>query len=276
MSSPHDLRKLISEFYWDLYQVNFPKLDLISFDWEMLQLPVLSSSDKEFLMIPFSHFDIRSAMFNICDSKSPGPDGFSAAFFKQHCNTVGDGVVSAVRYFFAHGFMLKVCNRTFIILLPKVEHPDLVSQFHPIGLCNVIYKCIAKCITHRLRSILPSLISDSQNAFVPGRLMSYECLIAHEIMCFINAAKARRKFYAAVKLDMNKAYDRVRWDFLFAALEAFGFPPTGFTLFDNVLPHFLIRFWLMGSPLPRFVLVAVFGKGICYRRICFSYVWRFC
>nr|XP_021851943.1 uncharacterized protein LOC110791500 [Spinacia oleracea] len=208
-----------------VFRVNSPNPDPIPFDWGKLQLPVLSLSDKEFLMIPFFHSDIQNAIFNI---------------------------FSDVRHFFAHGFMLKDRNRTFIILLRKVEHPDLVFQFRPIGLCNVIYKCIAKCITHRLRSVLSSLTSDTQNAFVPGRLMSNECLIAHELMCFINVVKARRKFYAVVKLDMNKAYDRVKWEFLFAALHAFGFPPYWINIIRQCVTTVSYQVLVNGEPTASF------------------------
>ncbi|XP_056698192.1 uncharacterized protein [Spinacia oleracea] len=72
---------------------------------------------------------------------------------------------------------------------------------------------------------MSSLISETQNAFVPGRLMSDDCLLAHELITFVNNCRNRKKCYAAIKLDMNKAYDRVRWEFLFKALTCFGFPP---------------------------------------------------
>lgn len=164
-------------------------------------------------------------MFSIANDKSPGPDGFSAAFFKIHWDIVGPHVISAILYFFAHGYMLKDWNRTFLVLLPKVDHPEKISQFRPLGLCNVIYKCIAKCLTHRLQGVMSSLISETQNAFVPGRLMSDDCLLAHELITFVNNCRNRKKCYAAIKLDMNKSYDRVLWVFLFQALACFGFPP---------------------------------------------------
>uniref|UniRef100_A0A803NBQ8 Reverse transcriptase n=1 Tax=Chenopodium quinoa TaxID=63459 RepID=A0A803NBQ8_CHEQI len=75
----------------------------------------------------------------------------------------------------------------------------------------------------RLRWVLPSLVSGSKNAFVPGRLISDNALVDHELLSFTNASKARKHFYAALKLDMNKTYDIVRWDF-YQVLRAFGFP----------------------------------------------------
>lgn len=73
---------------------------------------------------------------------------------------------------------------------------------------------------------MSSLISDAHNACVPRRLMSDDCLLAHELITFVNNCRnKKKKCYVAVNLDMNKAYDRVRWDFLFKVLSDFGFSP---------------------------------------------------
>ncbi|XP_021751084.1 uncharacterized protein LOC110716759 [Chenopodium quinoa] len=173
----------------------------------------------------FSHVQARrrkNAIWGLQDSS--GPDGFSSAFFKSHWTVVGPSVINVVQYFFLHGHMLKDWNRTFIVLIPKTDHPQLPSQFRPIGLCNVLYKCIAKCLSSRLRQILPSLISNCQNAFVLGQLMSDNSLLAHEVLSYMNRSRGR-SMSAALKLDMNKAYDRVNWQFLWQVLQWFGFPP---------------------------------------------------
>ncbi|XP_021721367.1 uncharacterized protein LOC110688926 [Chenopodium quinoa] len=201
---------MIQEFYKDLYSVTVQPSDHDHEWWDSLQLPSLSSDHQNILMRPFTPEEIRVAIFSIDDSKSPGPDGFSSAFFKKSWDTVGNSVVADVQHFFAHGYLLKHWNRTFLVLLPKVDNPEGISQYRPIG---------------RLRQILPSLVADGQNAFVPGRLLSDNALIAHEVMTYINKTKARKKFFVAIKLDMNKAYDRVNWDFLFRLLQAYDFPP---------------------------------------------------
>ncbi|XP_056691641.1 uncharacterized protein [Spinacia oleracea] len=252
IQSPPAIRTLVLSFYSNLYQVDGAPVSSPDFDWDQLQLPHLLDSQIQGLMCPFSSEDIRKAMFSIADGKSPGPDGFSAALFKFHWDKVGSHVIMAVQYFFAHGFMLKDWNRTFLVLLPKVDHPDKVSQFRLIGLCNVVYKGIAKCLTHRLQSVMSSLTSETQNAFVPGRLMSDDCLLAHELISFVNNCRNKKKFYVAVKLDMNKAYDRILRDFLFKTLEVFGFPPYWIHIISQCVSTVSYQVLVNGKPTSSF------------------------
>lgn len=62
-------------------------------------------------------------------------------------------------------------------------------------------------LANRLKKALPSVISSNQSAFVPGRLISDNILIAYELTHFLKNKKRGTESYAAVKLDMSKAYD---------------------------------------------------------------------
>ncbi|XP_074278236.1 uncharacterized protein LOC141601831 [Silene latifolia] len=147
-------------------------------------------------------------------SKSPGRDGITPRFFQVFWPQIGCLVTTAILRFLNTGVMLKEWNNTHIVLLPKVDQPEMVSQFRPISLCNIVYRLASKCIANRIKLVISSLISDTQQAFVPGRLMSDSSIIAHEIMHYVNKTKKGSNCDAVLKLDMHKAFDRVSWRFL--------------------------------------------------------------
>ena len=104
-------------------------------------------------------------------------------------------------------------NHTFVTLIPKKQKPDSIIDFRPISLCNVSYKLVKKAISNRLKGILSSIISESQAAFTPGRLITNNILIAFEIFHAMKGDTSARGTMA-IKLDMAKAYNRVEWPFL--------------------------------------------------------------
>lgn len=116
--------------------------------------------------------------------------------------------------------MLRALNATFITLIPKCDGADRLGQFRPISLCNVIYKIISKLIAKRLKKCLGAVISKEQSEFVEGRQILDGVVIATETIHSMASSKEKAMF---IKLDMAKAYDRVRWSFLQKILRAFGF-----------------------------------------------------
>ncbi|KAL0445468.1 UNVERIFIED_CONTAM: hypothetical protein Slati_1674700 [Sesamum latifolium] len=174
------------------------------------------------LLLPVTTDDIKQAVFDIDETKAPGPDGYSSGFFKATWPIVGREVTWAIMDFFVTGRLLKQVNSTLISLIPKVNNPTVVAEFRPISCCNVLYKAITKIVIQRMRGILDKLISPSQNAFVPGRSIGDNILLAQELFYGYNQQHLPPR--CALKVDLQKAYDTVEWDFLRAVLILFGFP----------------------------------------------------
>jgi len=172
------------------------------------------------LLAPFSHEEIKKALFQIGGLKAPGPDGLHAVFFKRFWDLLGDSLVTEVLDAVNNCKIPDGWNDTTIVLIPKVNNPTMVSQFRPISLCNVVYKVISKMLANILRGILLDIISDHQSAFVPGRLITDNILIAYESI-LIN--KCGKRGLCAIKLDMHKAYDRVEWNCLEKIMLKMGF-----------------------------------------------------
>ncbi|KAK4384699.1 hypothetical protein Sango_3033900 [Sesamum angolense] len=155
---------------------------------------ILTEEEAYALIRPVTVDDVKKAMFDIEEDKAPGPDGK----------------------------LLKQVTASVLTLIPKVRTPHSVADFRPISCCNVIYKVISKILVCRFREILDLLISPSQNALVPGRLISDNVLLAQELFSGYNQCRLPPR--CALKVDLRKAYDTVEWDFLFATLRLFGFP----------------------------------------------------
>nr|GEZ69058.1 hypothetical protein [Tanacetum cinerariifolium] len=134
---------------------------------------------------------------------------------------VANDVTKAIQEFFVNGTLLKELNHTIIALIPKVASPPCVNDYRPISCRTVLFKCISKIITNRIKDSLKYLISLNQSAFVPGRRILDNILLTQELMhnYHLNRGEPR----CAFKVDIQKADDTVDLDFLKDVLLAFGF-----------------------------------------------------
>lgn len=112
---------------------------------------------------------------------------------------------------------------TMVVLIPKKDVPTLFADFRPISLCTFINKIFTKILVNRLKEVLPSLISSEQSAFVCGREISDNILLAQELL--VSLDRKVRGNNIILKLDTMKDFDRVSWDFLSRLLVSFGLHP---------------------------------------------------
>ena len=136
----------------------------------------------EVLSSEYTAKEVKVALFQMGPTKAPGPDGINALFYQKFWHVVGDTVVLAMLDFLNNGNMLPKINHTNILLIPKNRNLVKISDFRPISLCNVIYKIISKVLANRLKQVLPQIISPTQNAFVLGRLIIDNVLVAFETL----------------------------------------------------------------------------------------------
>lgn len=157
-------------------------------------------------------------------TKAPGPDGFSAIFYQKFWGAVGMDITKVILKMLNEGKIEEGINDTVIALVPKIKNAHKVDDFRPISLCNVTSKVITKVLANTLRRILPEVIFDYHSAFISGRLLTDNFLLAHEIDHYIKSGQGSKSGYLSLKTDMSKAYDRMEWDFIHAVLSSLGFP----------------------------------------------------
>jgi hypothetical protein len=178
---------------------------------------------NEKLLAEFTAAEIKVALDSIGDLKAPGPDGLPAIFSKKYWSLIGEQVTKEVLNFLNGGILPGSWNETCVTLIPKVKNPEKMKDLRPISLCNVVYKLISKVLANRLKLILQDIIAPNQSAFGPGRLISDNILLAYEVTHLMQNKRSGREGYAALKLDMSKAYDQVEWSFLERMMEKMGF-----------------------------------------------------
>lgn len=145
--------------------------------------------------------------------KSLRPNVMHVYFFQKFWHIVGKDVVFLALKVLNEGLDIAAINLTYVSLIPKTNNPSLMSHFHPICLCNVLYKIVSKFMANRLKIIMNSLIDDSQSAFY---LTVLSQIMLYLLLSFFIALHIKRKNspFMALKLDMSKAFGYVEWGFL--------------------------------------------------------------
>lgn len=177
-----DITRLISEYFTQIFKTN-GNASFLQIQ-NLLDRLVTPEMNERLIMIP-SDSEIREAVLSINGNKAPGPDGFSATFYQSYWHIVGGDVIKDVRNFFISSYLHPQQNETHIRLIPKITGPRSVADYRPIALCNTHYKIIAKILSRRLKPLLPTLISNTQSAFVSGRAISDNVLITHETLHYL-------------------------------------------------------------------------------------------
>lgn len=116
---------------------------------------------NQLLTQAFTEEEVNKALHQMHPTSAPGPDGMAPIFYQSYWKTIGISVSSIVMKALNTGIFPSSLNHTFVTLIPKKKSPENVANYHPISLCNVTYKLIAKVLASRLKLVLPHIISDS-------------------------------------------------------------------------------------------------------------------
>ena len=172
--------------------------------------------------MPFSEEEIHSALLELNGDKAPGPDGFTMAFWQTCWDFVKEEILEMFKEFYVQRSFAKSLNTTFLVLIPKKGGAEDLGDFRPISLLGGLYKLLAKVLANRLKKVLGKVVSEDQNAFMKGRQILDVSLIANEVVEFWQKRKEKGLI---CKLDIEKVYDNINWNFLMKVLHKMGFGP---------------------------------------------------
>ncbi|KAL6576888.1 hypothetical protein OROMI_011164 [Orobanche minor] len=216
ITNPEDIQTSAVNYFSNCFAEQMPILDELE---PNLVSKIITHEQNDMLCFIPTIDEIRSCVFDMEGDSVAGPDDFGIKFFQFCWDIISSDVFDAVVDFFSGSPMPRAFTMTTISLIPKNNNPQSWKDFRPISLCNSTYKIISKILSKRLANILPSFINSAQSGFVKGRNITDNILTAHEVTHDISQSMTN----TIIKLDMEKAYDRINWNFIFQVMTRFGF-----------------------------------------------------
>lgn len=215
-----DGKMVIKEKKLEHFSERFKSLDEAQFSLAELNFKSITAEDAAWLERPISEEEVLAALKLLGQKRAPGPDGFNLHIILKFWAFMKQDMMKVVKVFECSGFIDWRLKSTFLALTPKKQQVEEIKDLRPISLTNSIYKAISKVLAERLKVMLPKLISNHQPAFIKGRQILGSILVANE--CLDSRIKIGKPGVIC-KIDLEKAFDHVKWPFLLEVLQKMGF-----------------------------------------------------
>ena len=167
--------------------------------------------------------ELKFALQNMANGKSPGSDGFTTEFYKFFWGDIGKYCTKSLNYAFERGELSVTQKQGVITCLPKGNKPrEFLKNWRPITLLNIDYKLLSACLAARMKMVLPQIISDNQKGFLAGRFIGENTRLVYDLMNYLNR---KNKSGLLLLIDFEKAFDTIRWSYIEKVLYRYNFGP---------------------------------------------------
>ncbi|VFQ88343.1 unnamed protein product [Cuscuta campestris] len=238
---------MVTSYYHNLFNFAEPNPSTVYYDGFLANIPkILDHHHNQELMLLPSEDEIKAILFYMESNSCAGPDGFNVNFFKECWDIVKREVTSACQEVFL-GIPLPVAAAsTNICLIPKCDNASRLNDFRLVCLSTVASKITTKCIAKRLSKVLPLIISEEQGAFVADRDIMEQILLTKEMAH--NIDRKAEGGNIILKLDMAKAFDKLKWSYLLDIFPRFGFCHQFLIMIKNLLHSSKYSILFNGKP----------------------------
>ena len=206
-------------YYKDLFGPSEnPTFKLDSSCWD--EQDKVTQEENDLLCRPFTLDEIQTVIFSLEKNSAPGPDHIPVEFYQNCWEIIKEDTMDMFLEFEIHNLDLGRLNYGVITLIPKLKEATKIQQYRPICLLNVSFKIFTKALMLRFENCMSRITNVCQSAFIKGRNIMDGVMALHEVL---HDTKIKKKDGLILKLDFEKAYDKLNWDFLFSCLRQRGF-----------------------------------------------------
>ena len=223
LTDTSDIVKETKSYYEKLYTSRDNSLDIdFNLDTELIDadIPKLTPEESKKLDGKLKYSEVFTALKKMNNNKSPGSDGYTAEFFKFFWPDLGHFLLRSINYGLETGEMSITQRQGLITCIPKKDKPrQLLKNWRPISLLNIMYKLASSCIAERIKTILPKLIHEDQKGFMKGRFIGENTRLLYDIMFY---TEKNHTTAMLLLIDFEKAFDSVSWSFMDKVLSFWG------------------------------------------------------
>ena len=176
---------------------------------------------KTVLDKPLQLQEISDSIQKMQNGKTPGPDGYPVEFYKKLLSQLAPILLEMFSHSLSQSNLPRSLTEASISLILKPgKDPLECGSYRPISLLNTDVKILAKLLASRLDIVMPQIISLDQTGFMKDR---HSFTNIRKLLNVVHSPASEETPEVVVSLDVEKAFDRIEWGYLFAVLERFGF-----------------------------------------------------
>ena len=188
---------------------------------ETIETRILNIEESNKIEGLISVTELSNSLSKMNNNKTPGLDGFPVDFYKVFWIKIKWFVLRAINESYKNKILPLSMRQVIITSIPKGDKPrEFLKNWRPISLLNVSYKLASSAIANRIKSVLPSIISETQTGFLQERYIGESTRLIYDIM---NHCETNNKAGLLMLIDFEKAFDSISWDFMLTAFKYFNF-----------------------------------------------------
>lgn len=245
IEDPEDIKEAVHSFYTNLYQEDWVSRPYFKRTYGK----AIDDNMASELVENFSKLETWNIIKSCDGNTALGPDGFNMISIKKGWSFMKKNIMAFMGEFYRNCRLPKCINSSFITLIRKVDNPTELKEYRPISLIGCMYKILAKVLAARLKCTIPTVIGEVQSAFSGGKNIQDGILIANEE---VDYWKKTKKQGVIIKLDSEKAFDNLNWDFSLNMMQLLGFPQKWVSWIKECLSSPCVFVLVNGSPTKQF------------------------